>query len=54
MTFMQTVALTFVVWMWLFGLIEAALPESPISRILAIGQSLVALALLLNVEAWLL
>ena len=53
MTFMQTAALTFVVWMWLFGLIEAALPESSISRILALGQALVALVLLLNVEAWL-
>jgi hypothetical protein len=51
---MQIVALTFVVWMWLFGLIDAALPESPINRIFGISQALVALFLLWNVEAWLL
>lgn len=54
MTSMQIVALTFVVWMWLFGLIDAALPESPINRIFGTSQALVALFLLWNVEAWLL
>lgn len=54
MTVMQTVALTFVVWMWLFGLIDALFPESPINRICGISQALVALLLLSNVEAWLL
>jgi hypothetical protein len=53
MSLMQTLALTFVVWMWLSGLIDAAFPNSSMERIFAVGQALVALALLLNVEAWL-
>ena len=54
MTSMQTVALIFVFWMWLTGLIDAVFPENALDRFFAITQTLVALGLLWNVEAWLL